>query len=532
MVRIWVMFVCLKRRHYNKAPLVWLSSITNWGLSFKELYNVFQKWPSIFDEYPIENTHSIFRAQTQATDNADDLERKAKVIFESKSRQSNFRTIFTPPRKFFFSQRQLVYLKTQCAKFLTKVIKKIRNNLGAAKFKDMNKGKRNVKFIILPDLLGEDPAKCEVLPLGYQGQGETKPDENSRCDIANCKITNKEVQWKRFDGCWHSFHLTCIKEASFCPLCKVFLENKAKELGQIAKEAIFNISQSSSTCADCNDDENDSEDLDNTLPDFATLNQEDIDETITQLNNDISSLPSAPPPSQTNSNPQQEQQQSNQQSTRNTPQQPNRNTVSIITSSFRGTTEWLLPLSLCQSQIMASQIGSNACTIISVLSCLKFLSHMFNLPNSGQDLTKPITEFSQTMKIGNMLYNTLTLPVNTPNLEVKDVLSLFQGISLRLVEDTGFFTSDDMLHYFQQLLTTCQRKAGVLIIPPGKSMSILFDRGKVSLMDSHRHGRNGGVIATCASGIILDFVDYIKNMSTQNWNASLNGCNFALLEAV
>ena len=26
MIRIWVMFVCLNRRHYNKAPLVWLSN--------------------------------------------------------------------------------------------------------------------------------------------------------------------------------------------------------------------------------------------------------------------------------------------------------------------------------------------------------------------------------------------------------------------------------------------------------------------------------------------------------------------------
>ena len=29
MMRIWVMFVCLKRRHYNKAPLVWLSCVNH-----------------------------------------------------------------------------------------------------------------------------------------------------------------------------------------------------------------------------------------------------------------------------------------------------------------------------------------------------------------------------------------------------------------------------------------------------------------------------------------------------------------------
>ena len=31
MVRIWVMFTCLKRRHYNKAPLVWINMCAHWG---------------------------------------------------------------------------------------------------------------------------------------------------------------------------------------------------------------------------------------------------------------------------------------------------------------------------------------------------------------------------------------------------------------------------------------------------------------------------------------------------------------------
>ena len=39
MVRIWVMFVCLKHRHYNKSLLVWLSCTAHWGKNFPELYN-------------------------------------------------------------------------------------------------------------------------------------------------------------------------------------------------------------------------------------------------------------------------------------------------------------------------------------------------------------------------------------------------------------------------------------------------------------------------------------------------------------
>lgn len=31
MIRIWIMFTCLKRRHYNKAPLVWINMCVHWG---------------------------------------------------------------------------------------------------------------------------------------------------------------------------------------------------------------------------------------------------------------------------------------------------------------------------------------------------------------------------------------------------------------------------------------------------------------------------------------------------------------------
>ncbi len=111
MIRIWVMFVCLKRRHYNKTPIVWLSSISHWGKCLPQLYNVMRKWQIISDEYPVENTHSIIRAQTQETDTADNLSNKVKAIFQSKQNQKNFCTHFTPPKKFSFSTKQIEFLK-------------------------------------------------------------------------------------------------------------------------------------------------------------------------------------------------------------------------------------------------------------------------------------------------------------------------------------------------------------------------------------------------------------------------------------
>ena len=68
----------------NKTPIVWLSTISHRGKCFPDMYNVMRKWQIISDEYPVENTHSIIRAQTQNTDTADNLSNKVKAIFQSK----------------------------------------------------------------------------------------------------------------------------------------------------------------------------------------------------------------------------------------------------------------------------------------------------------------------------------------------------------------------------------------------------------------------------------------------------------------
>ena len=75
MIRIWIMFTCLNRRHYNKAPLVWINMCSHWGKYSPELYKLLRNYITIFDEYPVENTHSLLRAQTKSSDSADQLKR-------------------------------------------------------------------------------------------------------------------------------------------------------------------------------------------------------------------------------------------------------------------------------------------------------------------------------------------------------------------------------------------------------------------------------------------------------------------------
>ena len=78
-----IIFTCLKRRHYNKGPLVWLNVCSHWGKHSPQLYKLLRTFITISYEYPVENTHSILRAQTKPCDSAYELRNEAKQIFES-----------------------------------------------------------------------------------------------------------------------------------------------------------------------------------------------------------------------------------------------------------------------------------------------------------------------------------------------------------------------------------------------------------------------------------------------------------------
>ena len=115
MIRIWIMFTCLKRRHYNKAPLVWLNMCSHWGKHSPQLNKLLRSYITV------ENTHSILRAQTKPSDSADELRKKAKQIFASKEEQATFRSAFTSTSRFSFSQNQLQVLKVK-SPTMTKLI--------------------------------------------------------------------------------------------------------------------------------------------------------------------------------------------------------------------------------------------------------------------------------------------------------------------------------------------------------------------------------------------------------------------------
>ena len=61
---------------------MWLAMITHWGMHHPGLYQMVQSNLALFDEYPVENAHSIIRAKTNDSDTAEQLIQKAKAPFK------------------------------------------------------------------------------------------------------------------------------------------------------------------------------------------------------------------------------------------------------------------------------------------------------------------------------------------------------------------------------------------------------------------------------------------------------------------
>ena len=96
--------------------------------------------------------------------------------------------------------------------------------------------------------------------------------------------------------------------------------------------------------------------------------------------------------------------------------------INIVKNQHRDVTEWSLPQQLSQAGIHGRVTGSNACTVIAVLSGMSFLDGNLSIPKQTTDLNKTIPEYIQMLKKGNDVYESFNLPPQSPNLDVQQIL--------------------------------------------------------------------------------------------------------------
>ena len=174
-IRVWTMFYCFNRRHYDKAPLIWLSNIMYWQKFRPHIYDIVRGNITLLDEYGVENTHSILRAQTKPYYTLDQLFQKAKGIFASKAEQHNFCSAFTPPHYYSFSGNQLNYLKVKAATILKGIFVNKSEKLSTGQYE------------VYQRLRDGNSIQHQCLPLGFHC---TIPPHADRHSLPGFQVTN------------------------------------------------------------------------------------------------------------------------------------------------------------------------------------------------------------------------------------------------------------------------------------------------------------------------------------------------------
>eukprot|EP00794_Sanderia_malayensis_P002757 gene2757-3187_t len=130
--RCWLMFLMFRRRHYDKAPLIALSNVEYWKQVGHPIINSITSSLSAFDEYPVENFHSLLRAKTTSTDQACRIALKGKEIDSRKHELHEFKSTYVPPRKFAFSRKNIDSMKVKAAEYITEKFANLIQNAGQA----------------------------------------------------------------------------------------------------------------------------------------------------------------------------------------------------------------------------------------------------------------------------------------------------------------------------------------------------------------------------------------------------------------
>ena len=162
-----------------------------------------------------------------------------------------------------------------------------------------------------------------------------------------------------------------------------------------------------------------------------------------------------------------------------------------------------------------------------MLTACHFLGGKIFIPQQLQGLKQVISLYSELIFRGNHIYSLFHLPVQQPNLEVKDILQHnneeFQKIEL--IADFGFFSVKDLQSYLASYHHQHSTFAAALTVPRDKTMVLCFRHESICLFESHRLGHQGGIIASSSSGNAHN----MERKVLRDWQTQLQRWNIAVL---
>lgn len=224
--RLWTTMRRFYRHNYDKIMLAFLSDICYWKTIQHPIINTLETHLNIFDEYPVENFHSLLRRHTSAKVSTGKSLRRDALFLDHCRHESSFVKSFEPKRDYPYSKKDLDDLVKLSAIFHLDFFNNLWKNTNKAELK--KEGKRIKKdFCYFPGI--EARFSFGALPLGYHSKHQ--PTIDKLCDRPECM----DLSWDNGQVliCGHGYHETCFHILGLrCPHCFNYLSDSIEELSQ------------------------------------------------------------------------------------------------------------------------------------------------------------------------------------------------------------------------------------------------------------------------------------------------------------
>jgi len=224
--RLWTAMRRFHRRNYDKIMLAFLSDIHYWKVIQHPIINTLETHLNIFDEYPVENFHSLLRRHTSAKVSTGKSLRRDALFLDHCWHENSFVKSFEPKHDYPYSKKDLDDLVKLSAIFHLDFFDNLYQNPNKAELK--TEGKRIKKdYSYFPGI--KTQFSSGVLPLGYHSK--YRPVVSKLCDRPECI----DLSWN--DGqvliCGHGYHETCFYILGLrCPHCFDYLSGSIDELSK------------------------------------------------------------------------------------------------------------------------------------------------------------------------------------------------------------------------------------------------------------------------------------------------------------
>lgn len=132
MLRLLVLFIIWKRKHYDRSTLSMLSDLCYHKMFFPAYYNLKKLWMVLITEKKVEIWNGVLRRNIQKHNSAQEIQNKATIIAASKSNKS-FQDHFANQYTRGNSEKDISVVAGKAAKVILLLIKRIGQNLGKSK---------------------------------------------------------------------------------------------------------------------------------------------------------------------------------------------------------------------------------------------------------------------------------------------------------------------------------------------------------------------------------------------------------------